>query len=231
MEYLITRGDELYHFGVLGMRWGHHKQQSANVSNSKPKNDDLILKKGYTVKRISVTAKDETYDNKKYVSINDSDTDKWDEYLGKQYILRGKGTFRNTYVTTKDLRVMSATKEGEIYANMLKDKQFRKQAEIDTKYANQMLGQKKSKDLSENITRNMMAQTRTAKAFTAEVQRLKYDAIIDTHGTDVAKTPVIVLNPDTNLKRTKSAEYTKTISEYVREEYGQDIYDVFGTPA
>lgn len=69
---------ELYHHGVKGQKWGVRRFQN--------KDGSPILKKGTVVKRVSLTRDDPTYDNKKYVSINQEDHDKWDDYIGGAYV-------------------------------------------------------------------------------------------------------------------------------------------------
>lgn len=115
---------------------------------------------------------------------------------------------------------MSSTKQGELYAKMLLDSNFKDQAMKDTEYAERFLGIKASKDNAENISRNIAAQTETGKQFVKRVLESNYDAIIDTHGTNVAKNPVIVLNPDSNLSKYGKPEYTKPVKDYLKERYG-----------
>ena len=58
MNYIITRTnpDELYHYGIPGMKWGHRKATSAGVSTLKKlANPDTYLKKdGYQKSKNSI---------------------------------------------------------------------------------------------------------------------------------------------------------------------------------
>ena len=71
MNYIITRAnpDELYHFGVKGMKWGHRKATSAGVSTLKKlANPDTYLKKdGYQKSKnpIGVTLSKDGYKKQK----------------------------------------------------------------------------------------------------------------------------------------------------------------------
>lgn len=104
---------------------------------------------------------------------------------------------------------------------MLLDTKFKKQAIRDTEYTNKVLDLKKSNDYSENISRNIAAQTKTGKAFVDKVLKSGYDALVDTHGTNVSKIPVIVLNPDSNLSKTSKTEYTKATKDLLRTYYSR----------
>ena len=42
---------------------------------------------------------------------------------------------------------------------------------------------------------------------------------MDTHGQNTAKTPVIILNADTNLKKI-GIDYTETAKKYLKKTYG-----------
>ena len=130
-------------------------------------------------------------------------------------------TYNQTYIVNKDLKVMNSVKQGELYTKMLLDTKFKKQAIRDTEYTNKVLDLKKSNDYSENISRNIAAQTKTGKAFVDKVLKSGYDALVDTHGTNVSKIPVIVLNPDSNLSKTSKTEYTKATKDLLRTYYSR----------
>lgn len=216
-NYIIHNGnfydaDELYHYGVKGMKWGVRRYQN--------KDGNLILPKGSVVKRVSLSRQDPTYDNKKYVSINQEDHEKWESYLGEGYARSNRATFVQAYQTVKDLKIMSSTKQGEEYTKMLLDSKFKDAAIRDTLYANQFLnGLKPSDDMSINVARNIAAQTATGKAFVKRMLEQGYDALEDTHGKNTAKDPLIVLNPDVNLTRIAEPDYTEPAKDVLRR-YG-----------
>lgn len=219
--------NELYHHGVKGQKWGVRRYQNkdgtlTDAGKKRYERDgDLIIKKGSTVTRVSGEQDDKTYDNKKYVSLNKSDHSKWEDYFGNLYLNMGLLSYNHQYKTVKDLRVMSSTKQGELYTKMLMENpMFASKAVKDTKYAAEFLRIRDADDPAENISRNMAAQTATGKAFVKEVLKRNYDAVVDTHGTNVSKTPVIVLNPDSNLKKIGRPTYTKPVRDFLEAYYG-----------
>lgn len=204
---------ELCHHGVKGQKWGVRKLDK--------RNGDLYLRKGTVVKRVATDNQDRTHNNRKYVSINQEDHSKWDDYLTRLYLRKGYVTTSHTYKTVKDIKVMDSKKQGELFTKMLMNTDFKNQAVKDLdmyyKYMPQM---KKTNDPSEEISRLMSASTlETGKKFTDEVLKRGYDAVVDTHGQNVSKSPVIILNANTNLKKIDT-NYTETAKEYLKEVYG-----------
>lgn len=231
--FLVRRSgiydDKLYHYGIKGQKWGirrfQNKDGSLTDEGAARKRQDLYIKKGTIVKRVSIDRMDRTNDDKKYVSINQDDHSKWEDYLGYGYLNRGIATYNQTYKTTKDLKVMSSTKQGELYAKMLLDTKFKNKVLDDIKYANNVLGIEPAKDndYAEIISRNIAAQTETGKTFIKEVLKQNYDAVVDTHGTNVSKNPVIILNSDSNLAKYTEPEYTKAVQDYLEKYYSQKV--------
>lgn len=197
--------DELCHYGVLGQKWGVRKDYSKGG----------IIKKKTKIRKITPSYKDIKYDNKnyKYISINDEDHKKWDKYLSESYLkFLGKGTYDVGYMTTKDLRIAGKIDLGKEYTNLLLDKKFKNQVLHDTDYANSELYRTKTKDPSINASRNITMRTETGKRIVNKLLNKKYDGVYDVHGTNVAKNPLIIFNPDKNLKRTKFDTYLSSAS-------------------
>lgn len=219
MNYLITRDSDsnyIEHYGVKGMKWGVRKLEN--------RNGELYLRKGSVVKRVARDTQDRVWNDRKYVSINQEDHSKWDDYLGRLYISRGYLTTTHSYKSVKDLKVMDSTKQGELYTKLLMNSDFKQQSAKDLNtYYKAMPQMKRTSNPSEEISRMMsMSSLWTGKAFADEVLKRGYDAVIDTHGKNTAKTPIIVLNADTNLEKI-DVDYTDTAKRYLQEVYGLKI--------
>lgn len=254
IEYKIVN-DYLMHHGIEGQKWGvrhgppypldrQKEVTGRNSNNSKSqkkakdewgvrkldvdKNGDLSLKKGTIVKRISLSKADPTYDNKKYVSINQEDHSQWSSYMGEGYIKRNLTTYEQTYILNKDLKIMSSEKQGKLYLEMMEDDvNFYNSSVLDASEVIQEMGPMNGDILhptvaeaSELISRNIALQTDTAKRFIKRVEDLKYDAVFDTHGTNTAKLPIIVFNPDENMTKYKEPEYSEPVKQFFKKYYG-----------
>ena len=186
------------HHGIKGMKWGVRKKHYG-------RRPDDIIPKGSNIYRVSLSPEDPTYDNKKYVSTNKSDHKKWKKYMGRGYAARGRKTYDIQYTTTKPIKVMSSKQSGEHFGKMLVDKKFADQALIDTMNAFTKLNasSKDYDDPAQQISYNIALQTKTGKEFVNSIRDLGYEAIADTHGRNTSKDPLIILDPDKTLYKTK----------------------------
>lgn len=73
-NYIVANG-ELYHYGVLGMKWGVRRYQ--NKDGTLKKHDRIVLKKGSEVQRISKSTS-ETNKGRTYVSFTELDNLKYE---------------------------------------------------------------------------------------------------------------------------------------------------------
>lgn len=107
---------------------------------------------------------------------------------------------------------MNATKQGELFVKMLTDKNFKKQVDEDLeKYYYTMPQVKRTNDPEEIVSRLVSgsgAGLNSGQKFIDKALENGYDALFDKHGTNISKSPIIVLNPDTNLKEISKPEYT-----------------------
>lgn len=213
--------ESLKHHGIEGQRWGVRRFQNYDGTR--------ILKKGTTVKRVSVNKEDYVNDDKKYVSINPKDHKKWEEYMGKGYRRYSMPTYIQTYEVSKDLKIMSAKQQGEKYIDMLKKNDAFKQTSIDEFRRVENFGPKirqntvlsKKSNNAEIISRHIAKQTETGKAFIKEVIK-EYDALYDTHGTNLSKNPVIILNSNKNLKKSGNVDITPETRKMLKSMYGSN---------
>lgn len=198
------RNNALVHYGVKGMKWGVRKEDS-------DRSGDYIFKKGSRFGRVSLSPLDWTYDNKKYLSTSRSDQEKWEDYLGSRYALRGRDTYNIGYKAIKDIKIMSGTNSGKKFVEMqMNDKNFAKQAYEDVKWAMNNFGStdKIPNDPAEQLSYAIAAQTKTGKDFAQRIIQEGYGGVEDVHGRNVAENPVIVYDPDRNLRKT-SIDRTK----------------------
>ena len=212
MRIIVEHNVEFVHYGVLGMKWGVRRYQNPDgtlTSTGKMHYNKGVLKKGTTVRRIALDSEDKTYDNKKYVSLTDSDNEKWKKYLTEGY---GKDMQNITYKLNSDIKIASAAEQGKIFVNhFLKDEQKFKQVVNDTAYINAGKNW-----LNENLTpekiagMNVAFQSKTGKEFVEALKKSGYGAMEDAHGRNVADNPIAIFDPDKNLTKI-SSKSTKEI--------------------
>ncbi len=220
--------DHLAHHGIIGQKWGirrfqpypkGYKGDGEYVGKSNGKRQTKfyekggILKKGSTVYRMSNNKHDLTYDNKKYLSTSKKDREAWKKHLGDAYAKLGTKTYEVAYKTVKDIKIASETELGKSFLRtLMPNEKHLKRVSDDTNWAIEFLGYKPSSDSTpmdekKIASLNIAAQTETGRRIVEELLRSGYEGVSDYHGRNVSEDPIIVFNPDTNLKKKKTKEY------------------------
>lgn len=199
--------DILEHHGIKGMRWGVRKD--GKPQGYQYTNKGTVLKKGTKVTRIALSSEDPTYGGKKHVSLTAKDQKAWENSIGKSYDKRGWDTYNVKYEATKDLDIASIAETGSIFSEkFLQDPSKRDQAIKDIQESYKTMYEHgfdipddyyKYPDLMASV--QIAYQTETGKQFCDEMLKLGYEGVVDSHGMNTAEYPVIILDPDNNLKK------------------------------
>lgn len=212
----MTTMDELYHHGIKGQRWGVRRFQNedgtltAEGKKHYGVSDDFdgrILSKNTKFYRIANNKEDTTYGGQKYLSTNKTDHKAWQKYIGDAYAERGYKTYNVKYTPVKDLKIAKAEKVGELILKEYKnDPKIMRQIVEDTRGAQRRMGYS-SDDTNDLLSLNFASQTKTGQMFINRLLELGYDGIEDYHGRNTSKDPVIVFNPEQNLKKKSTTRY------------------------
>ena len=212
MEYIA-------HHGIKGQRWGIRRYQNPDGSLTEAGKKHYripsynksggYIPKGSVLYRVSLHKDDPTFAGTKYVSTSKYDHKLWEDYLVDAYAKRGRDTYNIKYKTTRDLKIANETELGRRFAQ-----EWQKDAigtAVQTKSAMDFMGyypEQSERTGAKLASLNIAAETNLGKKFVSDLMNSGYDAVTDTHGTNVAYDPVILLNPDDGkLKMVKSKRY------------------------
>lgn len=211
MYYEVS--NELYHHGIMGQKWGVRRYQNPDGSLTAAGRErygnshEINIGKDSKLYRVSIEKDDPTYDNKKYLSINERDNEKWQNYLGEHYTAQGRKVYNVEYMPVKDLKIAPYTKLGEYYLQSHPITKYVMNMNVDD--AKKFMGYDTDGPL-EGISLALAAQ-KYDKDIDSDMRKwLKdqgYQGVQDLHGMNTSKDPVIIFDPDENLRQTKVSEF------------------------
>ena len=104
-----NRNKELYHFGVLGMKWGHRKSRSASSSSSKTSNPEHKFLRDTQKRNVSSLSNEELARANTRLSLENNYRN-----LNRQDISSGKSFVRNVAIGAATVAVSALVSR---YAN------------------------------------------------------------------------------------------------------------------
>ncbi len=212
LEYLC-----LSHHGVKGMKWGirHYQNKDGSLTEAGKKhyritnyNAGGVIPKGTKLYRVSTQRDDPTFDNKKYVSTSQYDNWKWKKYIGDALKKQGQNVYVHTYTTMEDIKVASETELGKKFMDYYKrNPHMVMDSLIRTREIFPEMAKTEYSTAAKAASISMAAQTDLGKSIVTSLLGDGYGAVTDAHGRNTSYDPVILLDPNKKISRTKTERY------------------------
>ena len=236
--------DELYHVGVKGMKWGHHKAQLVTGSSFRPGRGDVVLKKGTKFQRIA-TSSNSGFTKGVYTSYKKEDKDLYKGVLGRMRVsslLKEHGEVKLSEITmiagkdialpSKETRIEEFKKlykqNPEGVAALINDHQKSRYGRNETDYNEDRINNKTKTEYQKfNDALSLSVSSKNGSViqqYYDNLQKRGYDAIPDENdiklSTFKAQAPIIMF--DTNKTIGKTTQRILSASE-VYSAYNRSI--------
>lgn len=203
------RSDELYHFGVMGMKWGVRRYQNADGSlTAEGKkhyayngsyDKGFVLKKGTKVGRVSMT-EDETEEGRTFAAFKQDDIDHYIENGKMINEMLGTSSYSYTYVTKENLKFPSRKEKVDAYISLIdSDPKF---ATLFNKNITKKSRAKQEASFDKfEMNKLSVRNNKRAEKYYAELKRRGYNAMLDDADMKqkISEMPIIVLDRGKSL--------------------------------
>lgn len=240
----VYNDEQLYHHGVIGMKWGHHKIQITNSPTFKTNNGDVVLKKGTKFQRIA-TNSNSGFTKGVYTSYKSADKDLYKGVLGRMRVsslLKEHGEIKLSEITMvagKDIAIPSKETRIEEFkklykqnpdgvAALINEHQKTRYGRDETNYSENRINNKTKTEYQKfNDALSLSVNSKNGKViqqYYDNLQKRGYDAIPDENdiklSTFKAQAPIIMF--DTKSSIGKTTQRTLSASE-VYSAYNRSI--------